>query len=729
MSQDESHLDHIVEPPQVRKPGPAGLRLSRRALLHDPRATQHALVALALRRATTPGQRELLLGQTGLATVVIVPTPAWVGPMVNTLRGCAQWHYAHEATGPFKPRAGENVEKTLTDWLAGGGRVLGVTSDPAWLPPSLAGAADITVTIARPDARVLSGVIAAVAEERSLRGGELPDATGLDLPDIVGAIRKGTTPADCRRRLSVARTARVVPDRGLAGPTLDELHGYGVAMDWARELVADLADWRAGNAPFPTGSARAVLAGPPGTGKTSLVQAIGRACGMRTIATSVSAWFAGGPGYLDSVIKQIDATFAEARAARPCVVLLDEIDAVPDRAMMTERDRSWWSPVVTHLLTVLDSATSSITDDLVIIGCTNHSNRLDAALTRPGRLERIITILPPDDPVVREQMVRTHLRGDLADADLTAVGLVTAGATGATLMSIVRDARRRARAGGRPLAVEDLMAVAMPYPTRPAADERRYAVHECGHAAVALALGFDVTLVSLLESATASASVRVAGGLSAVVTRTDCERRVTVLLAGMASEEIAYGDRSAGSGGSDVSDLSQATEMLSAGHSVHGFGDRLSYAPPHAGWPDPHVAVAVEKDLQRLYGEARRLVTEHAGFIQRLSERLVTARFLTGDAVRAIRAEGASTPAQRRRGAVPSAIGEDGGVEEGGPAAIAGSPRFARASAWASGPTIRSRPGRHRATHSGHATHRKRPHHDPRPDRPLAPLAGVPRLR
>ena len=725
----DEHLDHIVEPQQVRKPGPAGLRLSRRILRDDPRATQHALVALSLRRAMTSESRDLLLGRANVAAIVVVPTTAWVIPVLAMLQACAQWHHVFEGTGPFKVRAGEHVEASVATFLAGGGRVLGITADPAWLPPALTGAADTVVTLTPPDVRLLTGVIAAVSEKETASGNEVPDATGLDFPDIVAAIRKGSNRADCVRRLARARAARTLPDRTAAAPSLDDLHGYGAAMTWTRELVHDLADWRAGKAPFPAGSARAVLAGPPGTGKTSLVQAIGRECAMPVIATSVSAWFAGGPGYLDSVIKMIDQTFAQARAARPCVVLLDEIDAVPDRAMMTERDRSWWSPVVTHLLTVLDSATSGVTEDLVIVGCTNHGSRLDAALTRPGRLERIITITPPDDPVVREAMLRTHLRGDLADADLTALGLVTAGATGAVMMALVRDARRRARAAGRALAVADLMAVAMPYPTRPAADERRYAVHECGHAAVALALGFDVTSVSLLESATASASVRVAGGLSAVVTRTDCEHRVTVLLAGMAIEEVAFGDRSAGSGGSEASDLAQATEMLSAAHSVHGFGDRLSYAPPHAGWPDPHVAVAVERDLQRLYGEARRLVTEHAGFIQRLSERLVTARFLTGAEVRAIRAEGRSTPAQRRRGAVPSAIGEDAGVEEGGPSAIARPPRSrphlrvgARADALILFPTPRHAP---RPRHPSH----HRPSHDTRPNRPVAPLSGVPRLR
>ena len=674
----DEHLDLIVEPQQVRKPGSAGLRLSRRALLNDPRATQHALVALSLRRALTSERRDLLLGRANVAAIVVVPTTAWVIPVLAALRACAQWHHVYEATGPFKIRAGENVEANLTTFLAGGGRVLGITADPAWLPPALTAAADILVTLLPPDARVLTGVIAALSEKGATLGDDVPNAAGLDFPDIVAAIRKGSTPADCVRRLARARRARVLPDRGVISPSLDDLHGYGPAMDWAKELVCDLADWRAGNGPFPTGSARAVLAGPPGTGKTSLVAALARSSGMPLVSTSVAQWFSNGPGYLDSVIKAIDSTFAQARAARPAVVLLDEIDAVPDRAQMTERDRSWWSPVVNHLLAVLDSTTSCVADDLVVIGCTNHAHRLDAALTRPGRLERVITVMPTDDPVVREAMLRTHLRGDLADADLTMIGLVTAGATGATLMSIVRDARRRARVAGRPLGVEDLLAVAAPPSSRPVADERRYAVHECGHAAVALALGFDVETVSLLETATTSASVRMGALSTSIVTRAAAERRATVLLGGMAAEEAVYGDRSMGAGGTDSSDLAQATESLTLVHSVHGMGARLSYAPPHAGWPDPRVAVEVERDLQRLYRDAKRIVREHGDFIQRLVPRLVASRFLTGAEVRAVHDEGPA-PTKRRRDLVPSATAQGGGPEEGGPSAISRSPRGAPA--------------------------------------------------
>ena len=726
MSHDEDHLVHIVEAPQVRKPGMAGLRLSRRALRNDPCATQRTLVTLSLRRATTAAEREVLLGTGCLAAIIVVPTAAWVGPTVNVLRDCAHWNNVHEATGPFKPRVGENVEGTLTTILAGGGRVLCVTADPAWLPPALTGAADIIVTFASSDMRVLTGAIAALSEKGAPLGDEVPNAAGLDFPDIVAAIRKNSTPADCVRRLARARAARAVPDGSVVAPSLDDLHGYGSAMDWARELVGDLADWRAGNAPFPAGSARAVLAGPPGTGKTSLVAAIARSCNFRLVSTSVAQWFAQGPGYLDSVIKAIDSTFAQARAARPCVVLLDEIDAVPDRAMMSERDRSWWSPVVNHLLAVLDSTTSNVAADLVILGCTNHSHRLDAALTRPGRLERIITIMPPADPVVRESMLRTHLRGDLADADLTIVGLVTAGATGATLMAIVRDARRRARAAGRPLAVEDLVAVAAPPSSRPVADERRYAVHECGHAAVALALGFDIEAVSLLETATTSASVRMAALSTSIVTRAAAERRVTVLLAGMAAEETLYGDRSTGSGGADVSDLAQATESLTLIHSVHGMGARLSYTPSHRGWPDPHVSATVEKEMQRLYGEAQRIVTTNADFIERLSERLVTRRFLTGDEVRALRAEGTPRPASRRDGPDVQVTCQSDGSEGSGPVAIPGSrlrsPNGVNVGPIVLNPTRTKPPYPARLRDPSH----HRLHHAPRsPDHPVTPSAGV----
>lgn len=103
--------------------------------------------------------------------------------------------------------------------------------------------------------------------------------------------------------------------------------------------------------------------------------------------------FATTNGYLDGVIKGIDALFASALAAGPsAIVLIDELDGIPSRAGLNDRHASWWTPVINHFLTTLDSSLSGSASRLIVIGATNHPERLDPALIRPGRLDRVIWV-------------------------------------------------------------------------------------------------------------------------------------------------------------------------------------------------------------------------------------------------------------------------------------------------------------------------------------------------
>ena len=628
MSDHDELLDDAIPTASSTMPGVKGLTLSRRALYRDQRATERALVALSIRRATTASERQVLLGHGGIAAVILVPTVAWVAPVTRILRECAGWHHIVEGVAPLKMRPGDDTERRISNLLSAGGRVIGVAPDLSWLPRSLYSAADLTVAIPSPDARVLTCVIAAVVEDKHLRCVEPPNAFGLDFADIVAAIRKHSTPAECCARLAAARASRTAATGGSDDvPPLSSLHGYGDAMTWATDLVAGIRSWRAGKASFPQGLARAVLAGSPGTGKTLLLRSLARELDVPLVATSVGSWFTGA-GYLDSVIKTIDAVFEQARASGCAVILIDEMDAIPNRATLSDRDRTWWTTIVTFLLTKLDGAHSDAARNLVIVGATNHARHLDEALVRPGRLERVIAVLPPATPEARVAIMRSHLRGDLADVDLTALGALTAGRTGADLMGLVREARRRAGLADRDVTVADLVSTACPATERLDEEDRRYAVHECGHVVMALAQGFEIEFASLLETENTAGGVTLVKR-SSVLTRADCEREVIVLLAGMAAEEMVLGDRSTGAGGSSFSDLGRATDLLTALRTVHGMGDRLYYAPMES-FPDPRIVVEVERDLQRLWTTTKERLSEHREAIRVLVEALRANRVLTG---------------------------------------------------------------------------------------------------
>ncbi len=190
-------------------------------------------------------------------------------------------------------------------------------------------------------------------------------------------------------------------------PRVETLSGYGEARAWALELKEDLALWRAGTLRWEDMSAKLLLSGPPGTGKTTFARALCNTLQVPLIATSVATWME--PGYLGDVLIRMNATFAEAEAAKPAILFVDEIDGINMRGSAGEWT-TYWDQIVNRLLELLDGATRS--DGVVVIGATNNPNRIDKALLRSGRLERHIVIPKPDtDALVG--ILRHHLKDDL----------------------------------------------------------------------------------------------------------------------------------------------------------------------------------------------------------------------------------------------------------------------------------------------------------------------------
>jgi SpoVK/Ycf46/Vps4 family AAA+-type ATPase len=241
-----------------------------------------------------------------------------------------------------------------------------------------------------------------------------------------------------------------MPWRDDTVPLLQDLHGYGEAKKWGLDLIGDLIAYRKGRLPFASLSARVVLASEPGLGKTSFVRSLARSANLPLVASSVASWFTASSGRLDGVLRAIDKVFQEARAKAPAILFFDEIDALPSHTDLDDRSRSYWLPVVTHMLTLLDSAVSSENDNLVIIAATNHADALDPALVRPGRLDRIIKIERPDADAIAG-ILRQHLGNDLPDYDLAPIAELANGATGAELMGLVKRARALARAKNLPV--------------------------------------------------------------------------------------------------------------------------------------------------------------------------------------------------------------------------------------------------------------------------------------
>lgn len=594
--------------------------------------------------------------RTGYCLVIQAPSEDWCHPIHDALKTMGEWDY------PFIPGTNKRIEAEATQHvvnvLALGGRVVGISHILRNLPSALIAGADRTIILPQVNGKVIGAVIkriTGVAPEK------IDDniAAGLSFGEIAGCIRPKSTPEDCLRRLQQAiatkRKAGAVADDV---PHVKDLHGYGEAQTWALDLIDDIEAWRRGEIAFDSIDRNAVLVSPPGMGKTTFARSLAKSCGLPLVSTSVGEWFANSPGYLDSVIKQIDQVFSQARGMAPAVLFLDEIDAVPNRATISPRGADWWLPVITHLLITLDSAVSPASTNLIVIGATNHGDRIDAALVRPGRLSRIITIEQPD-PQAIAGIFRQHLGSDLDGEDLVGIATLASGSSGAMIVAWVNAARRKARQAKRAMIMSDLVNAIAPPSDRPHTYLRCAAIHEAGHAVAAhiLKVG-QIEAVSIVARGDTAGFTRL-DKVEDFVFRRDVERFTIKTLAGRAAEDVVLGEPSVGAGGSVDSDLARATMNIATLHLSTGLGDELIFSADYESIPtmlsrSPRHAKAVEDHLRRLYDEAKELVRTHVDLVNAVADALLTHRVLNREAflgvVKATEATIAAASKENRHG-------------------------------------------------------------------------------
>jgi cell division protease FtsH len=604
------------------------------------RPATHSLPKLMIREALTAENAMKLRRDRTTCLIILAPTSAWVEPLMRGAKQLGEWQFAHAAGEAPRRNMRDVAAEQATFAMARGGRIVGIAQNLAHLPPAMVTSADIVLKIPAPSDELLREAIKA-ATGRLPRTMPKGISDGLEYSDICGAIRCGSSAKACVDRLVAAAASKVKSNPALADvPRLEDMHGYGEAMVWGKALIADLEAWRVGTLDFSALQRTAVLASPPGLGKTTFARALAKSCNLPFFASSVSSWFANSAGYLDSVIKQIDAVFAEAAAKGPAILLLDEIEGLPSRSSL-DRHASWWTPVIGHMLLTLDSASSGVSSKLIIIGATNHVEKLDPALVRPGRLSKIIHIAPPDAAGL-EGILRQHLGRDLADENLELIAQLGLGASGADVTGWVKGARGLARQYNRPLQLNDLFAQVAPPEKRSLSLIRRVSVHEAAHAVATHILGGTVTSVTMIgrrpgEGGRMTSSFQTGDATS----RQDIENAVVALLAGRASEQALVGTISAGAGGDEASDLGQATHLLAMMRLAWGLGDHLIHrASPSEVKQlltlDPALARAVEADLQRAYSIALHLVRANALLIDAVAKALVKHRQLSGEQVAAI---------------------------------------------------------------------------------------------
>ncbi|MGY3449160.1 AAA family ATPase [Bradyrhizobium sp. USDA 4353] len=605
-----------------------------------PSATE-ALARTAFEAAVDARLRRRLMHGQALAVTVVVASAEWVSPIATYVRNSfgTRWRL-HALTAPLRRLFLSDTVKEISEDLSEGRCVMCIAADESFIPENLARAADIAIRLPAPTTETVRRAIRLFTKRPSRDIAEEAVA-GLGFHDLVAALRPGTGPRTVARRLETAAAASHASADARV-PDLATAVEYGAARVWGLNLARDIAEFRAGRIAWRDVDRGICLHSPPGMGKTLFAQVLAQHCGVPLVTTSVGAWFADSSGDLGAVVKQARAAFAQARtlAAPVAILFIDEIDALPSRATMTDRAREWWTTVVTDVLTMLDSAISG-RDGIVVVGATNAIDQVDSALLRPGRLERRVEITPPDADGALS-ILRFHLAGDIQD-DLSALGPVLAGSTGAEIMALVRAARRAARHAGRPLSVADLERVLIPREEHPAAKLFRMAVHEAAHAVVAMALDLGVVeQVVLRGEGDSGGRMTVRYHDDDLVVRSTIEDRITAALAGRAAEQAFAGAMSVGSGGAPDSDIGYATALaasLHASFALRGaplFIGSTSEDLRHALAFDPDLRTRVEADLRRLQARAARRVAAHGAAILAVAKALAEKRRLSGAEVEEI---------------------------------------------------------------------------------------------
>lgn len=423
-----------------------------------------------------------------------------------------------------------------------------------------------------------------------------------------------------------------------SGPTLDDLHGLGAAGDWGRDLALDLADWKAGKISWSEVDKGILVSGAPGTGKTTFAGALARTCGVKFIATSMSQWQA--KGHLGDYLKAMRRSFEEAQKAAPCILFIDEFDSAGDRNSKSSDHDDYVRRAVNGLLECLDGVSGR--EGIVVVGATNHPEKIDAALCRPGRMDKLVEI-PMPDAKAREGILRFHLKGDLLDADLSPVAARTEGMSGAWLEAVVRDGRRFARRQRREMEVDDLMQALPKRSKMPAAALEMNAIHEAGHAVVALELGRTVLsakvtleVVEVADQLFEGGSVSVERGNDNKYSRSTTYSREMILqlLGGLAAEDELFGQRNDGG----WADLKEATWWSARQWISTGQKDALTYLSD----PDAKsvlqvlklrsdVQKKVEEELQSCMKEVKLIIKRRHSDVRKIADALIERGEISGE--------------------------------------------------------------------------------------------------
>lgn len=340
-----------------------------------------------------------------------------------------------------------------------------------------------------------------------------------------------------------------------------------------------------------------LLTGPPGTGKTLLARALAGECGVPYIYMNASSFI---EMYVGTGAKRVRKLFKLARKTAPCIIFIDEIDAVGgsrEREVSSSEDRQ----TLNAILQEMDGFKSD--NNILVIAATNHPETLDKALTRSGRFDRQIAINPPSNWETRLKLFEYYYRNKPLEKEinLTTFAKSTAGFTGADINMVSNESALIALSHNREIItmedIEEAVDKTLLKGSRRSNDktEMKYQIicyHEAGHAVMHYLLNMPIVRISV-QGSTSGVGGFVIGedDDNQLMSKKAIEDRLKVLYGGRISEEIKFGKENVTIGA--VNDIQKATELIYQYSSVFGFSDNSELIDWHI--INKH---SVDKDIQ-----------------------------------------------------------------------------------------------------------------------------------
>ena len=361
-----------------------------------------------------------------------------------------------------------------------------------------------------------------------------------------------------------------------------DVAGEDEAKENLQEIVDYLHDpskYKEIGASMPKGI---LLVGPPGTGKTMLAKAVAGEANVPFFSISGSEFVEMFVGMGASKVRDL---FKQAKEKAPCIVFIDEIDAIGkkrDSGKMggsnDEREQT-----LNQLLTEMDGFEGS--GGVIILAATNRPESLDPALTRPGRFDRRVPVELPDLKG-REEILKVHARKIKVEdnVDFTRIARMASGASGAELANIVNEAALRAVRAGRKCASqadleESIEVVIAGYQKKNAIltdeEKRIVAYHEVGHALVAARQTHSapvqkITIVPRTSGALGY-TMQVEQGNHYLMKEEEIDDKIATYCGGRAAEELVFGSITTGAS----NDIEQATKLARAMIARYGMSDEF----------------------------------------------------------------------------------------------------------------------------------------------------------